>query len=117
MAKVLVVDDDLDNAQTLAYLLKGMGHEVQFSLTAKHGMEVAEKIRPEVVILDLVLPDADGCTLAAEIKKRQANKPRIIAVTGHGSEVLRQRALDSGCDLFLEKPVNPALLDRLLLEH
>lgn len=111
--RILVVDDDLDTADAMAVLLRGMGHEVQFAIRGINGLEMAREFRPEIVFLDLKLPDIDGCELAGRIRQEPGLESTILfAITGYHAE--RKRALAAGCDHFLVKPVDPALIDSLL---
>jgi len=112
--RVLVVDDDLDTVHSMALLLRGSGHEVQFAINGIAALRVAEKFHPEVVLLDLGLPDGDGVNLARKIRRLpELKRARVIAITGKG-EAHRSRALDAGCDEFVVKPLDPRLLDELV---
>ncbi len=115
--RVLVIEDDLETAQILAVLLKDIGHQVEFAVTAAAGLESAGRFQPEVVILDLMLPDRDGCEVA-RLLKSDSSLPHlcILGVTGVGTEKLRRRALESGCDGCLDKPLDPASIQALLKE-
>ena len=110
--RILVIDDELDTAQTVALLLTHEGHEVRYAVTAGAALDLMTQNEPELVILDLGLPDMDGLDLARRLKHRRA-APRIIAITGRGAEA-KQAAIDAGCDHFLRKPVDPGVLYSLL---
>jgi CheY-like chemotaxis protein len=111
--RILVVDDDLDTADTMAVLLRDMGHEVQFAIRGSEGLQMAKDFLPEIIFLDLRLPDIDGCELAGRIRQLPGLETTILfAFTGYQDE--RARALAAGCDHFLVKPVDPALIDSLL---
>jgi DNA-binding response OmpR family regulator len=112
--RVLVVDDHLDTAESLSYLLRDMGHEVEFAINGYAALEIAAKFRPEIVFLDLVLPDFDGCDLSRLLRLRAAAPMRIIAFTGRGSDEVRRRAEQAGCDEYLLKPLDPRLVEGLL---
>lgn len=113
--RILVIEDELDTAQTLAVLFKGMGHELEFAISASAALECAQRFRPSVVLIDLLLPDGDGCDLAHTLKQDAALPGlTVIAMTGFGSEQLRRRALKSGCDAYLQKPVDLAAVDALV---
>ena len=110
--RILVIDDELDTAQTVALLLRHEGHEVRYAVTAGAALDLMAQDEPELVILDLGLPDMDGFALARRLKGRGA-APRIIAITGRGPEA-KKAALDAGCDHFLRKPVDPGVLYSLI---
>ena len=112
---MLVIDDDLDGMQTLATLLRHMGHQVEFAISGTAGLEAAHRMAPEFVLLDLNLPGMDGFEVARRLKSaRPASRPRIIAITGHSGEDYRKRSLAAGCEQHLIKPVEPETLLRLL---
>src|SRR5882672_7305621 len=101
--RVLVIDDDLDGMQTLATLLRHMGHQVEFAINGYAGIEVANRMEPEYVLLDLNLPGMDGFEVARKLS-RKARRPHIIAITGHSGDEYRTRSLAAGCEQHLVKP-------------
>lgn len=113
--RVLVVDDNLDTAESMALLVRGLGHDVNFAISGRRALEVARAFRPNVVFLDLGLPDIDGCEVAGQLR-REAGSPatKIIAVTGSGRLDDRERALSSGCDDYVVKPLDIGFLTSLL---
>lgn len=113
--RVLVVDDNLDTAESMAFLVRGLGHEVNFAISGRVALEVARAFRPNIVFLDLGLPDVDGCELAGQLRgEAQSPGTRIIAVTGSGRLEDRERALRSGCDDYVVKPLDMNFLTSLL---
>jgi CheY-like chemotaxis protein len=113
--RVLVIDDDLDGMQTLATLLRHMGHQVEFAISGSAGLEAAHRMEPEFVLLDLNLPGMDGFEVARRLKGgRTARRPRIIAITGYSGEDYRRRSIGAGCEQHLVKPVDSETLLRLL---
>ena len=115
--RVLVVDDNADAADTMALLLMSMGH---ISRVARSGGEALEHIgpfRPDIVLLDIGLPDVDGYEVARQLRLATIERPvRIVAVTGWGQEADRERARESGFDLHLVKPVDTTALAQALGE-
>ena len=114
--RVLVVDDNLDTANTFTYLLRDSGHITEFALTGTAALDLARRYRPEVIFLDIGLPDYDGVKLAKDIKKIPGfEKTHIIALTGRNCDD-EQRALEAGCDRFMSKPVDPRTLAKIISE-
>jgi signal transduction histidine kinase/CheY-like chemotaxis protein len=112
---VLVVDDNIDAAQSLAMLLRKMGHEVRIAHDGHGAIEAANASPPEVVLLDISLPDVDGYSVAESLRRnRRLDGTRIVALTGFGSQDDRMRSREAGLDGHLVKPVNPDVLRSLL---
>jgi CheY-like chemotaxis protein len=113
--RVLVVDDNLDTVESMATLLRIMGHEVQFALTGFAAIKIAAAFRPEIVLLDIGLPDTKGDKVAKQIKsERGLEHVRIIAITGRAGDEDRRDALAAGCEDYRIKPLDPAVLEQLL---
>lgn len=113
--RVLVVDDNMDTAESMALLVRALGHEVNFAISGRIALEVARAFRPNIVFLDLGLPDIDGCALASQLRgESESSGTRIIAVTGSGRLDDRERALQSGCDDYVVKPLDVGFLTSLL---
>ena len=115
--RVLVVDDNLDHVQTLAVLLKGMGHQTEFAITGNAAISMARRFRPEVVLLDLGLPDMDGTSVCRQLRQEAGEQVRILVVTGSAREGDRERVIEAGGDQFLQKPLEPRFLESLLGSH
>jgi len=114
MARVLLIEDGLDTVQTLAYLLRDSGHQVEFAINGYMALEIAPRFCPQVILLDIGLPDFDGCLLARRLRRLPGlDDVRIIAVTGRVSDD-EQRARDAGCEAFLRKPVLVDTLDSII---
>ncbi|MEO8453387.1 MAG: ATP-binding protein, partial [Gemmatimonadota bacterium] len=105
--RVLVVDDNLDSAESLAMLLQQAGHQVRVAHSGSTALEVAVDYRPQVVLLDLGLPGMNGY----EVAKRLRQEPMlrnlvVVAVTGYGQAEDRQRSRAAGFDHHFVKPVD-----------
>lgn len=107
MPSVLIIDDSLTNLQLTAIILSRAGHTAFQAGKAMDGIEIAREKQPDLILMDLGLPDIDGITATHILKTdpKTRNIP-IIALTGFGSDSDRQHALASGCDGFLAKPVD-----------
>jgi PAS domain S-box-containing protein len=113
--RVLVVDDNIDAAETLADLLKLWGHEVCVAHDGAGGLKAAREYRPEVILLDIGMPDMDGYEVARRLRAEEAGRQaQLLAVTGYGQAEDRQRAREAGFDHHLTKPVDPEVVRDLL---
>jgi len=111
---VLIVEDNVDQAQTLRMILGMKGHRLEIAATGPAAIEVARRFRPDVVLLDLGLPGIDGFEVARQIKHQYGDAVRIIAVSAYASENDRRQSLDAGCELHLVKPADPRFIESLL---
>jgi CheY-like chemotaxis protein len=113
--RVLVVEDNRDSADTLRQLLYISGYEVAVAYTGQDGLRAAKRMKPEVVLCDIGLPDTNGFVVAAALREDpQTCGARLIAVTAYGRDEDRRRAREAGFDLHLVKPVDPQVLLRRL---
>jgi PAS domain S-box-containing protein len=113
--RVLVVDDNHDSAESLAMLLRLLGHEVNTAHDGPSALSSAMRHRPEIVLMDIGLPGMSGYDVAREIRASpDLNAIRLIAITGYGQEGDRRQALDAGFDDHCVKPVEVAKLAELM---
>ena len=108
---ILVVDDDADARRIARTWLEGAGRRVLEAADGRECLQVAHDEQPDVILLDLVLPDVDGWEAARALRASRltAGIP-ILGLTGLAFPVLRKRAVEAGCDLVLTKPVSPTRL-------
>jgi CheY-like chemotaxis protein len=115
--RVLVVDDNRDAADLLGAALELMGNEVFTAYDGPSALGLAEQHRPEVVLLDLGMPEVDGYEIARRLRAEPwGNQLKLVALTGWGQLGDRERSRDAGFDQHLVKPVEPALLRKTLDE-
>jgi two-component system CheB/CheR fusion protein len=108
MRRVLVVDDNVDTAESLAMLLRLKGHEVQVAYDGLLALDTARSFHPEVVLLDIGLPGLDGYQVAARLRRRRRTAGSLlVALTGYGQEEDQRRAHHAGFDHHPTKPVDP----------
>jgi CheY-like chemotaxis protein len=113
--RVLVVDDNGDSVDSLAMLLRMMGHEVETASDGEAALHKAEEFRPDVAILDIGLPKLNGYDLAQEIRQRPWSKDVVlVALTGWGQAQHRLRSRESGFNHHLTKPVEFNVLQQIL---
>jgi PAS domain S-box-containing protein len=105
--RMLVVDDNVDSAESMALVLRLRGHEVRLSYDGQSALEEAQSFRPEVMFLDLDLPKMDGYEVARRLRLEPAMRDMtLVAMTGYGQEEDRQRTQEAGFQLHLVKPVD-----------
>jgi signal transduction histidine kinase/CheY-like chemotaxis protein len=115
--RILVVDDNVDAARTLAGFLQAAGHDVTECHHSGEGLALAEQTPFDAYLLDIGLPGMDGNQLARKIRRLpEASHALFVAITGYGQHPDRQAALDSGFDHYFVKPANPLILTSLLSE-
>jgi DNA-binding response OmpR family regulator len=108
--RLLVVDDNVDAADTLAVLLRAHGCPVHVAYRGADALAMAEETRPDVVLLDLGLPDLPGHEVARRLRERYGSGIRIFAVTGWGQDEDRRRTAEAGFDRHFVKPVDAEAL-------
>jgi signal transduction histidine kinase/ActR/RegA family two-component response regulator len=115
--RVLVVDDNVSAAQSLAMVLKLEGYDVQVAHDGAVVLDATRRFRPEVVLLDIGLPNMDGYELARRLRQEQdlgAGIALLVAVTGYAEDEARRHSQEAGFDHHLVKPIDPDALLALL---
>jgi PAS domain S-box-containing protein len=115
--RVLVVDDNVDAADSLAVMLELHGHAVAVAHGGPAALEVAGRFAPDVVLLDIGMPGMNGYEVAERLRRDEAGGGRrllLVALTGWGADEDKRRAMAAGFDHHLTKPVDPAGLDAVL---
>jgi CheY-like chemotaxis protein len=114
--RVLIVDDHKDTAESFFRVLKMWGFKAEVCLTPTEALVAYLNHCPQAVLLDLGLPEMDGCQLARIFSRRSngEGKPLLIAVTAHGLDTDRQRCQEAGFDHFWLKGSDPEELHKLL---
>jgi signal transduction histidine kinase len=114
---VLVVDDNRDAAMSLAKLLHRDGYDTQVAHDGHEALRMAQARPPEIVLLDLGMPELDGFDVCRELRAQGHSEAFIVAITGYAQEEYRRRSREAGFDAHLVKPVHPDLLAKLLGER
>ena len=121
--RLLIVDDNADLANGLAmYLGERSGFDVRVAYTGERGVKIALEFEPHAVLLDIGLPDIDGCEVARALREKLRQDVPLIAISGFGSEQDKKRAQQAGFDRYFVKPVayemlHDALSHELAAEH
>jgi CheY-like chemotaxis protein len=110
-----VVDDHPDLLSSTEALLESHGHTVLAAASGREAIEAAMAFRPELVLLDIGLPDLDGHDVALELRRRLGGScPPLVAVSGWGQDADRRRSADAGFTRHLTKPLDPAVIEDLI---
>src|SRR6266542_4175689 len=113
--RVLVVDDNVDSAESMAVLLRLYGHDVRLAHDGEAALEEARSFRPDVMFLDIDLPKMDGYEVARRLRLEPAmGGLTLVAMTGYGQEEERRRTREAGFHSHLVKPVDFEMLQELL---
>ena len=112
--RVLVCDDDKDAVASLILLLREEGHEVRGVYSGHAVLDRVRDFGPDVVLLDIGMPQISGYEVARELRARLGAGLRLIALTGWGAAGDVQRAREAGFDHHLTKPADPGVLSRMI---
>lgn len=115
MARILLVEDNEMNADMISRRLQRRGYEVVLATDGREGIKKAGTESPDLVLLDLSLPEIDGWEVARQLKAAPETRPiPIVALTAHAMAGDREKALEAGCDEYDSKPVDlPRLLGKI----
>jgi len=108
--RVLVVDDNVDAAESLSLLLQAEGHQTELAHDGLAAVEATKRFAPDIVLLDIGLPGLNGYEAAMRMRSQGNPRPTLVAVTGWGQQQDRVRAAQAGFDMHLTKPVDPAVI-------
>jgi CheY-like chemotaxis protein len=113
--KILIVEDNTDNAESLRLLLQFFGHDVWVAPTGPEGVRLAQANRPDIILCDIGLPGLDGFGVATAVRQDPATAHAyLVAITGYGSDQTRSRCGEVGFDRYFTKPIDPDLLVELV---
>lgn len=105
---ILAIEDNDQNMYLVTFLLERNGHKVTPARSGREGIELASRDRPDLILLDIQLPEMDGYAVARELRSNpELRDVPIIAVTSYAMAGDRERALAAGCTGYIEKPINP----------
>lgn len=115
---VLIVEDDDDSREMLGELVSSFGHRALAAANAAEALVQAREQRPDLALIDIGLPEVDGCQLARLLRQVMAETPglhtRLVALTGYSDGSMRESAGAAGFDAYMVKPIMPDALEALL---
>jgi CheY-like chemotaxis protein len=116
--RVLLVDDNLDAAESLAQLLSLSGHDARTAGDGSQALRLAQEFHPDVVFCDLGLPGMNGFEVAKELRLLPFGRDMVLAaLTGYGQPSDREKSAEAGFDAHLVKPVDPSVIESFLDDY
>lgn len=106
---ILLIEDNEQNRYLTTFLLEKNGYTVFCAVDGPQGIDLARKIQPQLILLDIQLPSMDGYAVARALRANPAlTRTPLVAVTSYAMPGDREKALEAGCDGYIEKPINPS---------
>lgn len=113
--RILVADDNVDAASCLAVLLEAMGNETRIAHDGIEAVRLAEAFQPDIILLDIGMPGLNGFDACSRIRAQPSSQGVfIVALTGWTQEETKQRSQQAGFDCYVIKPVESAMLEKIL---
>ncbi len=105
---ILVIEDNEQNLYLVRFILEKNGYQVHAAMDGQAGIDMACELKPDLILLDIQLPIMDGYTVAQNLRANpQLSRTPIVAVTSHAMVGDREKAMEVGCNGYIEKPINP----------
>src|SRR5512133_54793 len=105
--RILVVEDDMDNYQLVRFILERAGYDVFLAVNGRDGVDAARFQKPDLILMDLGMPEMDGWMAAQRLKSDEVTKSiPLFALTAHTLPGERKRAIQAGCDGYVSKPIH-----------
>lgn len=105
---ILVIEDNEQNLYLVRFILEKNGYEVHAAMDGRTGIDMADQLKPDLILLDIQLPVMDGYSVARNLRSNpNVSGVPIVAVTSHAMVGDREKAMSVGCNGYIEKPINP----------
>jgi len=115
---VLIVDDNAQNLKLARVILSGAGFHVRTAVDAEDALRVLESFTPDLILMDVQLPQMDGLELTRRLKAdSRYSDITVVALTAYAMKGDDQRAFEAGCDGYIAKPIDTDALPRIVAEH
>jgi len=107
--RILVVEDNMDNYELVRFVLERAGYDVFLAMNGRDGVAAARLQKPDLILMDLTMPEMDGWVAAEKLKDDELTKSiPLYALSAHTLPIDRKRALEAGCDGYISKPIHMA---------
>jgi len=107
--RILVVEDNIDNYELVRFILERAGYDVFLAVNGRDGVSAARLQKPDLILMDLGMPEMDGWLAAEKLKADDSTRPiPLYALSAHTLPAERKRALEAGCDGYVSKPIHMA---------
>jgi len=105
--RILIVEDNMDNYELVRFVLERAGYDVFLAVNGRDGVDAARLQKPDLILMDLGMPEMDGWTASQKLKSDEATKSiPLYALTAHTLPQDRKRAMQAGCDGYVSKPIH-----------
>jgi CheY-like chemotaxis protein len=105
--RILIVEDNMDNYELVRFVLERAGYDVFLAVNGRDGVDAARLQKPDLILMDLGMPEMDGWTASQKLKSDEATKSiTLYALTAHTLPQDRKRAMQAGCDGYVSKPIH-----------
>ncbi len=117
-ASILYVEDNLDNRILIRRILTAQGYRILEADHAQQALDIIESEMPDLILMDINMPDVDGYTLTAQLKELPNTRDvPVIALTANVRKVDRERTLEAGCDGYIQKPIDVDSLPKIIAQY
>jgi len=107
MKKILIVEDNENNLYLIKFILEKNGFSTVIAKTGEEGVKMALEENPDLILMDIQLPDINGMEATKRIRALESTKSQIVAVTSYAMPGDREKVIEAGCNGYIEKPINP----------
>ena len=105
--RILIVEDNMDNYELVRFVLERAGYDVFLAVNGRDGVDAARLQKPDLILMDLGMPEMDGWTASQKLKSDEATRSiPLYALTAHTLPQDRKRAMQAGCDGYVSKPIH-----------
>lgn len=116
--RILIIEDNEQNLYLVTFILEKHGYEIFAARDGQEGINMAESIKPDLILLDIQLPVMDGYAVARQLRRNaEIAQVPIVAVTSYAMTGDREKTIEAGCNGYIEKPINPDTFLQQVEQH